>query len=76
MRSVETTGKTVEEAIEKALEELGAKREEVEVEILQHPRWGGFYRLYAFPVLNLSSQLERIVYYEKDETEARKLEQR
>ncbi len=41
MRSVETTGKTVEEAIEKALEELGAKREEVEVEILQHPRWGG-----------------------------------
>ncbi len=41
-----------------------------------HPRWGGFYRLYAFPVLNLSSQLERIVYYEKDETEARKLEQR
>jgi signal transduction histidine kinase len=41
-----------------------------------HPRWGGFYRFYAFPVLNLSSQLERIVYYEKDETEARRLEQR
>ncbi|MGQ9485298.1 MAG: ATP-binding protein [Desulfosoma sp.] len=41
-----------------------------------HPRWGGFYRFYAFPVLNLSSQLDRIVYYEKDETEARKLEQR
>ncbi|SMC27238.1 GAF sensor signal transduction histidine kinase [Desulfacinum hydrothermale DSM 13146] len=41
-----------------------------------HPRWGGFYRFYAFPVLNLASRLERIVYYEKDETEARRLEQR
>jgi spoIIIJ-associated protein len=41
MKSVEATGKTIEEAIEKALEELGAKREDVEVEIIQHPRWGG-----------------------------------
>lgn len=41
MKSVEATGKTVEEAIEKALQELGAKREDVEVEIIQHPRWGG-----------------------------------
>lgn len=41
MRSVEATGKTVEEAIEKALQELQAKREDVEVEIIQHPRWGG-----------------------------------
>lgn len=38
-----------------------------------HPRWGGFYRFYAFPVLNMSSQVDRIVYYEKDDTEARKL---
>lgn len=41
MKSVEATGKTVEEAIEKALQELGAKREDVEVEVIQHPRWGG-----------------------------------
>jgi two-component system NtrC family sensor kinase len=41
-----------------------------------HPRWGGFYSFYAFPVLNRGGQLERVVYYEKDVTEARKLEQR
>ncbi|QCQ21812.1 sensor histidine kinase [Desulfoglaeba alkanexedens] len=41
-----------------------------------HPLWDGYYRYYAFPVLNRSGQLERVVYYEKDETEARKLEQR
>ena len=41
MRTVEVTGKTIEEAIEKALVELGAKREEVEVEIIQQPRLGG-----------------------------------
>ncbi len=41
MRSVEAVGKTVEEAIEKALQELGAKKEDVEIEIIQHPRWGG-----------------------------------
>jgi spoIIIJ-associated protein len=34
MRSVEKEGKTTEEAIEKALEELGAKREEARIEIL------------------------------------------
>ncbi len=41
-----------------------------------HPRWGGYYRYYAFPVFNVSGELERVVYYEKDETEAKKLEQR
>jgi len=41
-----------------------------------HPRWGGYYHYYAFPVFNVSGQLERVVYYEKDATEARKLEQR
>ena len=42
-----------------------------------HPRWGGYYHYYAFPVLNVSSgELERVVYYEKDATEARILEQR
>ena len=41
-----------------------------------HPRWGGYYHYYAFPVLNSTGTLERVVYYEKDATEARKLEQR
>ncbi|MFZ2445303.1 MAG: ATP-binding protein [Syntrophobacteraceae bacterium] len=41
-----------------------------------HPRWGGYYHYYAFPVFNISGELERVVYYEKDATEARKLEQR
>jgi two-component system, NtrC family, sensor kinase len=41
-----------------------------------HHRWGGFYSYYAFPVMNRLGQLERVVYYEKDVTEARKLEYR
>jgi two-component system, NtrC family, sensor kinase len=41
-----------------------------------HFRWGGFYHFYAFPVLSLSGVLERVVYYEKDATEAKRLEQR
>jgi signal transduction histidine kinase len=41
-----------------------------------HHRWGGFYSYYAFPVVNRLGQLERVVYYEKDVTEARRLEQR
>jgi nitrogen-specific signal transduction histidine kinase len=41
-----------------------------------HPRWGGYFHFYAFPVLNTAGSLERVVYYEKDMTEARKLEQR
>jgi len=41
-----------------------------------HPRWGGYYHYYAFPVFNVAGDLERVVYYEKDTTEARKLEQR
>ena len=30
-----------------------------------HPRWGGYYHYYAFPVFNVSKELERVVYYEK-----------
>ncbi|MHC1745015.1 MAG: ATP-binding protein [Syntrophobacteraceae bacterium] len=41
-----------------------------------HFRWGGFYHFFAFPVLSLSGVLERVVYYEKDATEAKRLEQR
>jgi K+-sensing histidine kinase KdpD len=41
-----------------------------------HPRWGGYYHYYAFPVFNVSGEIERVIYYEKDATEARKFEQR
>lgn len=41
-----------------------------------HPQWGGFYIFNAFPVFNSAGVIERVVYYEKDETEARKLDQR
>lgn len=41
-----------------------------------HPRWGGYFYFYAFPVFNATGSLERVVYYEKDATESRKLEQR
>ncbi len=41
-----------------------------------HPRWGGYYHYYAFPVLNVDGDVERVVYYEKDVTEERKLEHR
>lgn len=41
-----------------------------------HPRWGGHYRYHAYPVFNPTGSLERVVYYEKDVTESRKLEQR
>jgi nitrogen-specific signal transduction histidine kinase len=41
-----------------------------------HPRWGGFYYYYAFPVFNSSGTMARVVYYEKDATESKKLEQR
>lgn len=41
-----------------------------------HYRWGGFYHFFAFPVLSLSGVLERVVYYEKDATEAKRLDQR
>lgn len=41
-----------------------------------HPKWGGYYHYYAFPVISLAGELERVVYYEKNATEARKLEER
>ncbi|HHX73676.1 MAG TPA: protein jag, partial [Firmicutes bacterium] len=42
MKSVEVTGKTVEEAIKKALEQLELPVERVEVEILAEPSSGLF----------------------------------
>ena len=41
-----------------------------------HPRWGGYFHYYAFPVFNATGTLDRVVYYEKDATEAKKIEQR
>ncbi|MFZ0929306.1 MAG: ATP-binding protein [Syntrophobacteraceae bacterium] len=40
-----------------------------------HPRWGGYYHYHAFPVFNVAGDLERVIYFEKDATEARKLDQ-
>jgi spoIIIJ-associated protein len=40
MAAVEASAKTVEEAIENALEELGAERDEVEFEVLEEPKGG------------------------------------
>lgn len=38
MTSAEASGRTIDEAVERALREVGASRQEVEVEILQEPR--------------------------------------
>ncbi|MGI6711256.1 MAG: RNA-binding cell elongation regulator Jag/EloR [Bacillota bacterium] len=42
MKVIETTGKTIDEAIENALKELNAHRDDVEVEILEVPSRGIF----------------------------------
>lgn len=42
MDSIETTGKTLDEAIEKALKELDARREDVNIEILSEEKKGLF----------------------------------
>ncbi len=42
MKTVEKTGKTVEEAVESGLEELGIKRENAEIEIISEPSQGFF----------------------------------
>ncbi len=39
-KSVITTGKTIEEAIEKAVAELGVSRENVQIEVLERPKSG------------------------------------
>lgn len=40
MAGVEASGKTVEEAIDNALDELGAERDEVDIEVLAEPKKG------------------------------------
>lgn len=42
MKTVETTGRTVEEAVQSSLEELGVGHEDVEIEILEEPNRGLF----------------------------------
>jgi signal transduction histidine kinase len=41
-----------------------------------HPRWGGYYQFHVFPVINVAGDLERVIYFEKDVTEAKKLDER
>jgi len=38
--TVETTGKTIEQALEKALRELGARKEDVDVKVLEESHGG------------------------------------
>jgi spoIIIJ-associated protein len=45
MEWVETTGRTVEEALDAALDELGVDNEDVEFEVMEQPRGGLFGRL-------------------------------
>jgi spoIIIJ-associated protein len=45
MEWVQTTGKTVEEALEAALDELGVHKEDVEYEVLEEPKTGLMARL-------------------------------
>ena len=67
MRSVETEGGSIDEAIEKALEALRVKRDQVEVEILENSARGllGFgsrkARIRATVRSSLTSQLENVV---------------
>ena len=42
MKSIEVTGKTIDEAIEQGLKELNCNRDDVEVEILEAPSRGLF----------------------------------
>ena len=44
MKWIETTGKNEEEAIQKALRELGLDRDEVSVEILERAKSGDVYK--------------------------------
>ena len=45
MEWVETTGKTVDEAISLALDQLGVSRDEAELEVLDEPKSGLFGRV-------------------------------
>jgi len=48
MENIETEGRSVEEAVESALQQLGRRREEVGIEILEKG-WGGIFGLGAKP---------------------------
>ena len=45
MEWVETTGKTVADALDAALDELGVHEDDVEVEVLEEPKAGLFGRI-------------------------------
>jgi spoIIIJ-associated protein len=60
MKSIETTGKTVDEAITAAIEELGVTREQATIEILEEAGKRGLFGL-------LGAKLARVkVFYEDD----------
>ncbi|MCK4816572.1 Jag N-terminal domain-containing protein [bacterium] len=49
MESIEVTGKTLEEAIQKALTQLGVQRDDVKVEVLSEEKKGLFGLMGAKP---------------------------
>ena len=40
MNSIETSGKTIDQALEKALKELGARKEDVDIEVVEETHAG------------------------------------
>ncbi|HXS09003.1 MAG TPA: Jag N-terminal domain-containing protein, partial [Candidatus Krumholzibacteria bacterium] len=40
MQSIETSGKTIDQALEKALKELAARKEDVDIEVLEETHSG------------------------------------
>ena len=61
MESVDASGKTVEEAIEKALAELGLERTQVEVEVVKEGRSG---------ILGIGGEEARVIVRPKGEAGA------
>ncbi len=64
MKTVEATGKTVEEAVANGLRELGCTREEVELKMLEAPYRG------LFGIIGAKDAKVQLTQLERDETEA------
>ncbi|MQC18628.1 MAG: hypothetical protein DWG80_06100, partial [Chloroflexi bacterium] len=59
MQTAETTGRTVDEAIDKALTQLGLRRDQVDVDVVTEGRSGGIFGFGAKPARVRVSERER-----------------
>lgn len=59
MELIEVTGKTLDEAIEKALKQLNAKREDVKIEVLSEEKKGLFGLMGAKPAKVRASLIKK-----------------